>query len=36
MTIKEIYEALDKLYNRDLLKQKSWKMEIKKENIEER
>lgn len=37
MTTKEFYEALDKLYNRDLFEQNSWgQWRLKKENIEER
>lgn len=37
MTIKEFYEALDKLYNKDLFEQNTWgQWRLKKENIEER
>lgn len=37
MTIKEFYEALDKLYNKDIFEQNSWgQWRLKKENIEER
>lgn len=37
MTIKEFYDALDNLYNRELFEQNSWgQWRLKKENIEER
>ena len=37
MTIKEFYEALDNLYNKDLFEKNSWgQWRLKKENIEER
>lgn len=37
MTIKEFYEALDKLYNKELFSQNSWgQWRLKAENIEER
>ena len=37
MTIKEFYEALDKLYNKDIFEQNSWgQWRLKKKNIEER
>ena len=37
MTTKEFYEALDKLYNKDLFAQNSWgQWRLKAENIEER
>ena len=37
MTIKEFYEALDKLYNKDIFEQNSWgQWRLKKEYIEER
>lgn len=37
MTIKEFYEALDKLYNREIFEKNSWgQWRLKKENIEER
>ena len=37
MTIKEFYEALDKLYNKEIFEQNSWgQWRLKKENIEER
>lgn len=37
MSIKEYYEALDKLYNKDIFEQNSWgQWRLKKENIEER
>lgn len=37
MTIKEFYDALDKLYNKDIFEQNSWgQWRLKKENIEER
>ena len=37
MTIKEFYEALDKLYNKDLFEKNAWgQWRLKKESIEER
>lgn len=37
MKIREFYDALDKLYNRDIFEQNSWgQWRLKKENIEER
>lgn len=37
MTIREFYDALDKLYNRDIFEQNSWgQWRLKKENIEAR